>query len=150
MSLPDVLKVKALPTIQNMRIRSFVLEPQTMTQSVAVFQLPKEGILSSGSILTFKILATGPNANEAFLPLRTGCRGAIDRAELRIGDQLVASSTDFGHISTLRRLCHTTAEERAQVDMLKTGCVGDRYAEIDQGKAGYRDLTYAANTAGAD
>ena len=55
MSLPDILSVKTLPTIENMDIQSTVLDPITISDTEAVFQIPKVGILDGGSMVTLAV-----------------------------------------------------------------------------------------------
>ena len=52
MSLPDILNVKPLPTIDNMEIDTEVLDPISSSNTEVVFQIPKNGILDGGSFLS--------------------------------------------------------------------------------------------------
>ena len=45
--LPDILNVKTLPTIDNMEIKTEVLDPITATNNEVVFQIPRNGILDA-------------------------------------------------------------------------------------------------------
>ena len=140
--LPAILNVSTIPTIENMNIKTEVLDPITITAQQAVFMLPKTGILDGGSMLQLGL--TGLPTN--FLPFNTGIHGAIRSCFLKCGGKVIASNDDYAYYTTMTRQFQTP-EHRAYVDMVKTGAVGDRWAQTESGRIGFRDAnsTTAAN-----
>lgn len=138
MSLPDVLRTAPLPTVQNMKIRSEVLAPISIDDTSCTFALPKLGVLDANSVLQLGVEVPG----DAYFPVQTGIRSMIKKAEFLCGGALIASSDDFNHISSARRVCLETPEARYQKDSVLTGACGDRFAEFADGKLGFRDLVY--------
>ena len=100
MSLPDILSVKTLPTIENMDIQSTVLDPITISDTEAVFQIPKVGILDGGSMVTLAV-TTATGVSDAFLPVKTGIYGLIKSAHLLVGAKEIASCEDVGFYETM-------------------------------------------------
>jgi len=136
-SLPDILKVQTLPTVDNMKISTQVLDPITITDSLAVFQIPKAGILDAGSFVQLGVTVSADGS--FFFPLGTGVHAMIEKCVLKIGNQVVASNTQYPYYSTASRK-FDSPEHRAYVDMVKSGCCGDRYAISESGRIAYRDL----------
>ena len=124
-SLPAILSVATLPTIENMSISTQILDPITITDSVAVFQIPKAGILDAGSFVQLGVTCSADG--EFFFPLATGVHAMIEKAQLKIGNQVVASNTEYATYTTAHRQFESP-EHRAYVDMVKSGCCGDRFA----------------------
>lgn len=155
-SLPDVLQVKPLPTIDTMKIDTQVLDPITITESQAVFQIPMNGILDGGSYLQLGAKCAA-GVNDCFFPIATGVSALIENVQLKIGGQVVSSTEDFGHYNTMMRQFQTP-EHRAFVGMVKEGATGDRFATNEGsaggntagGRVGYRDLAYNAGANAAE
>ena len=155
-SLPDVLQVKPLPTIDTMKIDTQVLDPITITESQAVFQIPMNGILDGGSYLQLGAKCAA-GVTDCFFPIATGVSALIENVQLKIGGQVVSSTEDFGHYNTMMRQFQTP-EHRAFVGMVKEGATGDRFATNEGsaggntagGRVGYRDLAYNDGAAAAE
>lgn len=139
-SLPSILDIKPSQDIENMDIKTEVLDPITITQNQAVFQLPRTGILDGGSMLQLGVLA---GANH-FFPLTTGCHGAIKSCFLKIGGRVLASNDDYAHYTTMTRQFETP-EHRAYIDMVKSGACGDRWGATESGRIIYRDMVASLN-----
>lgn len=140
--LPSILKVGTIPTVDTMEIRTEVLDPITATNSQVVFQIPKTGILDSGSFLQ---LAVDVNNADGFFPLNTGIHSLIESVFLKVGSKVISSNTDYAHYTTAVRQTETP-EHRAYVDMVKSGACGDRWGHLASGRIAYRDLDYTATT----
>ena len=155
-SLPDVLKVQPLPSIDTMTIHTEVLDPITITDTQAVFQIPRTGILDGGSFLQLGATCAA-GQNKCFFPLTTGVAAMIDSVQLKVGGQVVSSTEDFAHYHTLMRQFQTP-EHRAEIGMVKEGACGDRFAtnngsaaaNFGNGRIGYRDLAYNADGSAAE
>jgi len=139
-SLPAILNVQTIPTISNMNIKTEVLDPITITNRQAVFMIPKTGILDGGSMVQLGITADLKN----FFPLNTGIHGLVKSCFLKVGGKIIASNDDYAYYTTMTRQFETP-EHRAYVDMVKSGACGDRWAEVENGRIGYRDLLATVN-----
>jgi hypothetical protein len=139
-TLPAILNVAQIPSIENMNIKTEVLDPITITAQQAVFQIPRTGILDSASMLQIGITGNPHN----FLPFNTGIHGAIRSVFLKAGGQVIASNDDYAHYTTMARQFNTP-EHRAYVDMIKTGACGDRWATSESGRIMYRDANATQN-----
>ena len=135
MSLPQALDFGTVKDIETMKISSNVLDPITITQQQAVFQIPKTGILDGGSMVQLAI--TG--SSDLFFPPQTGAHSIIKSAFLKVGGRVIASSEEYAHYQTLlRQVAHP--DHRAYVDMVKSGTVLDRYAADSTGRLVPRDM----------
>ena len=125
----------------NMSITTSVLDPITINSSNVVWQLPRTGILDSGSFLTMAVKVTDPLTDgDFFFPLDTGIHGLIKNATLKIGNKVICSTQDYGHYKTMVR-SFETPESRAFVDMVKTGTTASRFGASAGGRLEYRDLS---------
>ena len=140
--LPDILNVKTLPTIDNMEIKTEVLDPITATNNEVVFQIPRNGILDGGSFVSLAV-RTASGVNDAFLPLKTGIHGLIRNAYLMSGSKVIASTEEYGHYQTMVRQFETP-EHREYVEQVKTGNSVDRFNEVSTatGRIMPKDLDY--------
>lgn len=141
-SLPDILNVKTLPTIDNMEIKTEVLDPITATNNEVVFQIPKNGILDGGSFVSLAV-RTASGVSDAFLPLKTGIHGLIRNAYLMSGSKVIASTEEYGHYQTMVRQFETP-EHREYVEQVKSGNSVDRFNEVSNttGRIIPKDLVY--------
>jgi len=155
-NLPDVLKVQPLPSIDTMTIHTEVLDPITITNTQAVFQIPRTGILDGGSFLQLGATCAA-GENKCFFPITTGVAAMIESVQLKVGGQVVSSTEDFAHYHTMMRQFQTP-EHRAAIGMVKEGTCGDRFAtnngsaaaNFGNGRIAYRDLAYDATQNAAE
>ncbi len=153
MSLPSVLEVQSLKTEQTMDIKTEVLDPITISDTEAVFQVPKNGILSGGSFVSLAV-RTPAGVSDAFLPLDTGIFSLVKSAHLMVGSKEIASCEDCGHYERMVSKFEVP-EHRALVESVKSGRCMDRFVELDTatGRIMPLDLDYttfaADNTARA-
>jgi hypothetical protein len=138
--LPAILNVSTIQSVENMNIKTEVLDPITITDQQAIFQIPKNGILDGGSTVQLGVLADPKN----FFPLNTGIHGLIKSVFLKVGGQTIASNDDYAYYTTMTRQFETP-EHRAYVDMVKSGACGDRWGVGESGRLGYRDLLTTVN-----
>lgn len=117
-SIPESLMTRPMATVSTMNIETSVLEPTLINSSFARFVLERKGILDTGSVL--KLQVTTADAVGGWLPIKTGIHAAIERAVLRIGSKIVATSDQYSHYQTIRRAFKTT-EEKSLKDMVKVG-----------------------------
>lgn len=136
-SLPDVLNVQPMPSIQTMNIETNQLDPVVINQGFARFVLEKKGILDVGSTFTFSVHPTDPQGDlKAFLPLKTGIHGLIKRAVLKVGTKVLATSDDYAYYQTMKRAFKTN-EEKSQKDLVKVGAI-DVMQPDNQGAGKYQ------------
>ena len=143
--LPDILNVGTIQTVENMTIKTEVLDPITITDDQAVWQLPKNGILDGGSMVQLGITADPHN----FFPLNTGIHGLIKSCYLKVGGQTIASNDEYAYYTTMTRQFETP-EHRAYVDMVKSGACGDRWGAGESGRLMYRDMYTVVNATATD
>lgn len=117
-AIPESLMTRPMATVSTMSIETSVLEPTLINPTFARFVLDKKGILDTGSVL--KLQVTTADAGGGWLPIKTGIHAAIERATLRIGSKIVATSDQYSHYQTIRRAFKTT-EEKSLKDMVKVG-----------------------------
>ena len=130
MSLPDILNVKTMPTVENMRIDTQQLDPITISDSECVFQIPKNGILDGGSMVSLAV-TTAAGVEDAYFPVKTGIYGLVKSAHLLVGSKEIASSEDVGFYETMVSQ-FSTPEHRAFVESVKSGRAMDRFVEVDE------------------
>ena len=149
-SLPDVLNVQPLPSIQTMNIETNQLDPIVINQNFARFVLEKKGILDVGSTFTFSVHPVDPTGDgKCFLPVKTGIHSLIKRAVLKVGTKVLATSDDYAYYQTMKRAFKTN-EEKAQKDLVKVGAV-DVLEPDNQGTGKYqmKSLIYNNATTGS-
>lgn len=125
---------------QNMNITTSVLDPITLTDTNVVFQLPKTGIIDSGSFVQLAVKVDATADGEFFFPINTGIHGLIKHATLRIGNKVICTTQDYAHYKTMKNQ-FKTPESRAFIDMVKSGSVGSRFGASSEGRLEYRDLS---------
>ena len=81
---PDLTKIGAMPSPQNMNISTSIIEPIHHDESFCRFVLMNRGILHSNSKLQLALVKSG---KEAFLPLNVGSHALIQRCVLKAGLQ---------------------------------------------------------------
>lgn len=148
-SLPDVLNVQPLPSIQTMNIETNQLDPIVINQGFARFVLEKKGILDVGSTFTFSVHPTDATGDDqAYLPVKTGIHSLIKRAVLKVGTKVLATSDDYGFYQTIKRAFKTN-EEKSQKDLVKVGSC-DVLEPDNQGDGKYqmKSLVYSNATTG--
>ena len=140
-AIPESLMTRPMATVSTMNIETSVLEPTLINSTFARFVLERKGILDTGSVL--KLQVTTADAVGGWLPIKTGIHAAIERATLRIGSKIVATSDQYSHYQTIRRAFKTT-EEKSLKDMVKVGTL-DAVAPSPQqdGTIALKDCLYA-------
>ncbi len=137
--LPQAFKIAPSKSVQTLEIRTEQLDPITITNNEAVFQLPMNGILDGGSFIQLAVEAD----STGFFPINTGIHALVESCELQVGTKVIMTTQKYGHRQTaIRQL--DSPEHRAYVDMIKSGTCGDRWAETSAGKISYQDLVYNA------
>ena len=125
MSLPEILKVKPMSTVDTMTINTSILEPIVCNQNVCRFTLERRGILDINSAVqvggVFQKNA-GDGQIKHFPPIRSGGHAFIKSATLRIGATAIATTDQYGHYQTMMRQ-FKAVEERVRKDGVLSGCM---------------------------
>ena len=125
MSLPDILKVKPMNTVDTMSIHTSILEPIVCNQNVCRFTLERRGILDVNSVLQVGAVFqknAGDAAKKHFPPIRSGGNAFIKTATLRIGATAIATTDEYGHYQTMMRQ-FKSVEERVRKEGVLSGCI---------------------------
>ncbi len=139
MSLPSILDVKPLPSVDTMSIKTEQLEPQTINNSIATFQLPRTGTLDAGSMLNVAVTVPTAVVGSAFFPLVTGANSIIKSASLKVGNKVIAQNDNYAYHRTMMRQFQTP-DSRAFIGQIREGSSGDRIAVTPEGRVAFRDL----------
>ena len=116
----EILRKTPLPSMEQMTIQSEVLDPVISTKTLVRFQVPRAGILRSGSLIKFKVKsATDTNC---YFPLHTGAFAMFDRVELTLGGKRIQSVDRSALYNTIKRQCQTQ-DYKYGIDMPTKGCV---------------------------
>ena len=108
MSAPDLVKIGAIKTEQNMNVETAVLDPIIFTaknqgKGMVRFVLEKKGILHSYSKISID-LSDKSNANTlySYLPIYNGIYSIIDRCVLKAGAKIISVTENFNHLMAYR------------------------------------------------
>lgn len=107
--VPDLLRLDKVPVNYEQNIETDLLETSTFqeattTQSgVATFNLAKKGFLHSHSKLFLGIKPEATNTR-AYLPLHVGIGSVIQRACLRVGNQVINEIDDWTNLHMIKSL----------------------------------------------
>ncbi len=146
-SLPSVLNVAPMATVENMNIETNQLDPVVINQTFARFVLERKGILDVGSTFTFSVHPTDPAGNDAcFLPVKSGIHSLIKKAVLKVGTKVLATTDDYAYYQTMKRAFKTN-EEKSQKDLVKVGSC-DGMEPNNQGTGFYQMKSVVYSTAG--
>jgi len=118
MDSPQVLKRQKFPEPEQMKIRSEIIDPIIANTSLVRFQVPKTGILSTGSMLTFQVQVADDVS--AFFPLRTGCFGVFKKVELTLGGKTIQVQDETALYNTMKRQFRR-CEDKYGIDMVQKG-----------------------------
>ena len=90
-SAPDLTKIGAISSPQNMEISTSIIEPIQQNDNFAKFVLLNRGILHSNSKL--QIALVNPT-KDSFLPMGVGSHGLIQRCVLKAGTKTISETDD--------------------------------------------------------
>lgn len=105
--IPDLLRLDKVPVNFEQNIETDLLETSTFQEAtttqpgVATFNLAKKGFLHSHSKLFLGIRPSATNTR-AFLPVNIGIGSVIQRACLRVGNQVINEIDDWAHLHMVK------------------------------------------------
>ena len=117
---PDLTKIGAMTSPQNMSISTSIIEPIQHDDSFCRFVLMNRGILHSNSKLQIALSATG---KDSFLPLGVGSHGLIQRCVLKSGSKTISETDDWNHLQNYHSM-FVSNEAKAEREGVLTGRVG--------------------------
>ena len=120
MNTTEILRKSPLPSMEEMTIQSEVLDPVIATKTLVRFQVPRAGILRSGSMIKFVVKSETDTS--CFFPLHTGCFAMFDRVELTLGGKRIQSVDKSALYNTIRRQTQSQ-DYKYGIDMVQKGCV---------------------------
>lgn len=120
MNTTEILRKTPLPSMEQMSINTEVLDPVVATKSLVRFQVPRAGILRSGSMIKFVVKSA--TDSDCYFPLHTGAFAMFDRVELTLGGKRIQSVDKSALYSTIRRQ-NQSQDYKYGIDMVQKGCV---------------------------
>ena len=143
MNTTEILRKSPLPSMEEMTIQSEVLDPVIATSTLVRFQVPRAGILRSGSMIKFAVKSETDTS--CFFPLHTGCFAMFDRVELTLGGKRIQSVDRSALYNTIKRQTQSQ-DYKYGIDMVQKGCV-DRLSSstADDGTMMLRDGVETTN-----
>ncbi len=119
--LPSALNLKPMAVVENMNVETNILDPVVVNRDFCRFVLEKKGVLDSGSIFTFRIVAPNTDMNSRVtLPIRAGIHSVIRNATLKIGTKIISQVQDYPYYKVIKR-CFVSQEEKEGKHFLKYG-----------------------------
>lgn len=129
--LPDVLKLKPLPSVSSMSIHTDILDPATISKTHARFVFERRGILDVNSCVQVAAVSEAVPASlaaAAYFPMKTGVHALVKSALLRCGSVVLAQTDEYARYFTMRNQ-FKTQEERVGRDfnsqLIVDGCQPD-------------------------
>ena len=148
--LPSVLIPQSNLQMTNVDIHTEILEPVSSSQTRLLFNVKKQGILSSGGRLILSVHNDDVGADgTCFLTPTAGVGGLISKATIRAGTTILATTEEVADRYLIDKAVHT-ASMRAEIDMPLDGAAGcnvgcspntDGLLSIDVGSASYTSAT---------
>jgi len=149
--LPDVLKLKPLPSVSSMSIHTDILDPATISKSHARFVFERRGILDVNSCVQVAAVCVAPGAGTAtqpYFPMKTGVHALVKSALLRCGSVVIAQTDEYARYFTMRNQ-FKTQEERMFRDfnsqLIVDGCQPNNEGSGTYQPAGVEWVDLAAN-----
>lgn len=120
-AIPDFIKLKDVPVDYDMNVESDLLEPVVFQEGTETgtgfcrFELQNKGFLHSQSKL-FLSLVPNADVGQGFYPLSVGVGSLIDRAVLKVGNQVINEISDWQYLHLIKsmQISNETQKEREQ------------------------------------
>ena len=104
--VPDLVKLNTIPVNYEQNIETDLIETSTFQEATNVatgfarFDLQQKGFLHSQSKLFLSLI---PQTNaRAYLPVNIGIGSVIDRAVLKVGNQVINEISDWNHLHMIK------------------------------------------------
>jgi len=119
-NVPDLTKIGAISSPQNMEISTSIIEPIQQNDTFARFVLMNRGILHSNSKLQLAIVKPG---KDSFLAMGVGSHGLIQRCVLKAGTKTISETDDWNHLQGYRSM-FVSNEAKVEREGVLTGRCG--------------------------
>ena len=133
--VPDLVKLSSVPVNYEQNVETDLIETSTFQEATATntgfarFDLQQKGFLHSMSKL-FIGLVPVTNAR-GYLPLNIGIGSVIDRAVLKVGNQVLNEISDWNHLHMIKST-QIDNENNVEREQYTTGrCINHRYLYTD-------------------
>lgn len=121
-SVPDLVKIGAIPTNTAIEVDSDILDPVVRSDTFCRFQLQNKGILHSHSKISVR-LANSAADGDAFFPLNVGVHSLIDRCRLLIGTQTISEIDDYNHYMGYKSLFMSGEHQKERESVTSGRCI---------------------------
>ena len=101
----QVLSRRRLTGQGDLRIESSVIDPVVSSQDFVRFEIPRgKGILDSDTAIQISLTNsdTGNTGSRSYLSILNGIKGTINKAQLRIGGKVIATSEEYNFLSATK------------------------------------------------
>jgi len=129
--VPDLVRLETIPVNYLQNIETDLIETSTFQEATATqpgfarFDLQRKGFLHSHSKLFIGLVP--PAGNNAFLPLNIGIASVIDRAVLKVGNQVLNEISDFQYFHMLKSV-GVDNENNVEREYYTTGrCMNNKF-----------------------
>tara|TARA_R110000803_G_scaffold88854_2_gene155871 strand:- start:1560 stop:3107 length:1548 start_codon:yes stop_codon:yes gene_type:complete len=116
-SIPDLLKIGAIPVNTAQDVETSVLEPVVHSDGFCRFVFQNKGILHSHSKIEIGLVNSG---HDAIFPLGVGAYSLIERVALKMGTKTICEIEDFAHWYAYKSL-FTSNENMKERELYQTG-----------------------------
>ncbi len=121
-SIPDLVKIGAIPTNTAIEVDSDILDPVVRSDTFCRFQLQNKGILHSHSKISLR-LANSAADGDAFFPLGVGVHSLIDRYRLLIGTQTISEIDDYNHYMGYKSMFMSGEHQKERESVTSGRCI---------------------------
>ena len=121
-SIPDLVKIGAIPTNTAIEVDSDILDPVVRSDTFCRFQLQNKGILHSHSKISLR-LANSAADGDAFFPLGVGVHSLIDRCRLLIGTQTISEIDDYNHYMGYKSMFMSGEHQKERESVTSGRCI---------------------------
>lgn len=130
--VPNFLKLQSIPVDYIQQVETDLLEPVVHQEATATttgfcrFELQRKGFLHSHSKLFVSLIPNEDNAR-AFLPQGVGIASVIDRAVLKVGNQVLNEISDWANLHAIKSQFIDNEYQKEREQYTTGRCINHRY-----------------------
>ena len=146
--VPDLVKLSTIPVNMEQNIETDLIETSTFQEATttntgfARFDLQQKGFLHSMSKLFVGLVPGAGGAGSGFLPVNIGIGSVIDRAVLKVGNQVLNEISDWNHLHMIKSL-QIDNENNLEREQYTTGRIMNHkfsYSRVDGANGNIQDF----------